>query len=443
MASTIAVATLLVVATTGCERPLVDISTPDITIVAPDVTTAFFSESTQLVLQASSFREVTRVTVNGLEMSLNAGTGNWEADLQLRPGLNPFVVEAADLDDVTTTDTLYVLRMAVGRAANAPLLPWGRGGHTATSLGGGGMIIAGGAPTANGEATTEVLELFDTGGAYSLSTARLNEARVGHTASMLPDGRILFAGGARRASVGEIESLVESVEILEMTSRSVTEIPFVGAPIRRAFHTANVRVVGGATIVDLHGGRGDVSYNPPRLSIRGDIRSFQLRNDTLFALGPGVGGNLFGPIYGHTQTSIFGVEPAPTEYLFVGGLYEPSFPIDETATLVNFADPRGLVPAEVPLPAIPRVQHAAVPLRSGILAVIGGRVDTAGSLTGTVEVFSRQAKRFFTVPVTNLRPIARSSHTATPFFGQQILIAGGFDQNGDGLRSSELFVIEL
>ncbi len=441
--ATAVVAALLGLATAGCERPFVDISTPEIAVVAPDVTTAFFSESTQLVLRASSFREVTRVTVNGLSMDRNPGTGNWEANLQLMLGLNLFVVEASDLDEVTSTDTLYALRLAAGRAVNAPLLQWGRGGHTATALSGGGMIVAGGAPTANGEASTEILELFDTGGAFSISTARLNDARAGHTASLLPDGRILFAGGARRASVPELESLVETVEIFELNSRTVTEIPFVGAPIRRAYHTANVRVVGGATIIDLFGGRGDVSYNPPRLSIRGDIRSFELRNDTLFALGPGVGGSLFRPLYGHTQTSMFGSEPAPTEFLFAGGLYEPNFPIDETVALVNFADPRGLIPEVVPLPAIPRTQHADVRLRSGIVALFGGRTDAAGTLTGTVEVFARQARRFFTVPVTNLRPAARYAHTVTPFFGQQLLITGGFDQDGNGLRSSEIFVIEL
>ncbi len=426
----------------GCERPLVEISTPEITVLAPDLSNAFAGSDFQLVVSASSFRSVTRVTLNGFDMTRNPSTGNWEVSAQLGSGLNALIVEASDTDNVTTTDTLYALRLGIGRAVNPPRLPTGRGGHSVTALLNGVLLIAGGAPSSTSNATTEILELSDDTG-FSISAARLNEPRVGHTASLLPDGRVLFLGGARNATVSEIQSLVEEVEILDPQTRTVTEIPFAGGPIRRAFHTASVRLVDGFTLIDLYGGLGDVAYTPqPRLGIRSDIRTFQLRNDSLIALSPSVGGRLIGPTWGHSQTSLFGAEPAPTSYLIGAGLLEATFD-ERIVAVVDFADPRGLVADEVALPTIPRLQHADVRVASGFIAYFGGRTDAAGTLTRTVEIFARDARRFFTVPVANLQPISRYAHRASLFFGNRILVIGGFDDAGNGVSASEIFVIEL
>ena len=66
-----------------------------------------------------------------------------------------------------------------------------RVGHTATLLNDGRVLVAGG----NADLFLSSAEIFDpASGAWSL-TGSMSTGRVGHTATLLSDGRVLVAGG--------------------------------------------------------------------------------------------------------------------------------------------------------------------------------------------------------------------------------------------------------
>ena len=76
-------------------------------------------------------------------------------------------------------------------------LSTGRSGHTATLLSNGEVLVAGGYTFTppNSGVYNKKAERYDPGSALWHETSDLNEARSGHTATLLPSGKVLIAGG--------------------------------------------------------------------------------------------------------------------------------------------------------------------------------------------------------------------------------------------------------
>ncbi len=91
----------------------------------------------------------------------------------------------SQLTAVPSNDLLPVFKMGARRAA-----------HTATLLANGQVLIAGGFQQ---EGTSEVAiastEIYDPDTHTFAPTGNMNEARDGHTATLLPDGQVLIVGG--------------------------------------------------------------------------------------------------------------------------------------------------------------------------------------------------------------------------------------------------------
>ena len=68
-----------------------------------------------------------------------------------------------------------------------------RAAHTSTLLPDGRVLIAGG--FANGGSRLASVEIFDPANATFASAGQMNVSRAGHTATLLPNGKILIAGG--------------------------------------------------------------------------------------------------------------------------------------------------------------------------------------------------------------------------------------------------------
>jgi N-acetylneuraminic acid mutarotase len=69
------------------------------------------------------------------------------------------------------------------------------GGHTVTLLANGMVLVAGGAPATFHSESLAAAELFSPTSMSWTSTGEMIQARSGHTATLLADGRVLVAGG--------------------------------------------------------------------------------------------------------------------------------------------------------------------------------------------------------------------------------------------------------
>lgn len=138
---------------------------------------------------------------------------------------------------------------ATGMFAAAGVLPEGRGVHTATLLPDGRILVAGGLRAKGSGDDVENVPaastfLYDPATGTSVSGPRLGAPRAGHTATLLPDGRVLITGGVDADSEGRA-----SAEILDPVAGTVTETDALPKPL--AFHAAVALPDGGVLITGI------------------------------------------------------------------------------------------------------------------------------------------------------------------------------------------------
>ncbi|MBN2242923.1 MAG: hypothetical protein JW793_09560 [Acidobacteria bacterium] len=120
------------------------------------------------------------------------------------------------------------------RFITVPSMNHARDGHTATLLNDGTVLIAGGCANAESnrmicDEYVDVVEILDTDLGY-MELEGLNTPRAGHTASLLPDGRVLLAGGV------DAGGFLASAEVYDPASESFT--PVGDMTLARYEHTA-------------------------------------------------------------------------------------------------------------------------------------------------------------------------------------------------------------
>ena len=120
---------------------------------------------------------------------------------------------------------------ATATVTAGPELSIGRSGHTATRLGSGQVLIAGGWTGPTGQSNTA--ELYDPAGHRFIRLANLAAPRAGATATLLADGRVLLVGGD-----GEADEPLATAEIYDPATRTFHATGSMAVP-RRA-HTATL-----------------------------------------------------------------------------------------------------------------------------------------------------------------------------------------------------------
>jgi hypothetical protein len=224
-------------------------------------------------------------------------------------------------------------------------------------------------------------------------------ARAGHTATLLKDGRVLFAGGFRTEPDGTAVTL-SSAEYFDAATGAFTLAPEVPA---RAFHTATALPNGQ---VLLAGGER-VSADSP----------VPLRSAALF--DPATGNVLETELLAARSHHAAAVDDAG-HVLLVGGVGEGGAVV---STAEGFDDQGNgfLVPV-----ALPRVGAAVVPLQGGkVLAVVGG--SDGRELRTDVPLFSFQDDTFdLTGEVAALFEPRRDAAVAPFQDAQHLVVAGGY-----------------
>jgi hypothetical protein len=110
------------------------------------------------------------------------------------------VLVAGGADDISETSvnalaTAELYDPVTGSwTATGPMIE-ARAHHTATLLADGKVLVAGGSGSGSGSDSLATAELYDPATGSWTATSGMIEARTRHTATLLPDGRVLVAGG--------------------------------------------------------------------------------------------------------------------------------------------------------------------------------------------------------------------------------------------------------
>jgi hypothetical protein len=297
-----------------------------------------------------------------------------------------------------------------GSFAHAGVMTEPRIGHTGTLLADGRVLITGGAPApdvaARYLATTET---WDPATGSFTASGDLSEGRGGHTATLLDDGRVLLVGGGYGV-LGD-GRVTTSAETWDPASGSATAAGALAQA--RTLHTAT-RLDDGRVLVV--GGFAD----------GGTIRSSaEVWDPATGSFAPT--GSLATGRYGHTATLL-----PHGRVLVAGGVAggDGSYTLVATTELWDPATGT-FSPGRTMLEA--HANHAAAGLADGTVLVVGGlRTQTEPAGAERTDVFSGT----WTATGAPLRP--RVLHTASLLPDGRVLVIGGTD-GSDPLTVAELW----
>jgi hypothetical protein len=281
--------------------------------------------------------------------------------------------------------------------------------HTATLLSDGRVLVAGGAgprPQAFPFAGLNTSEIYNPVTGAWMVTGNLNEGRLLHTATLLPDGRVLVTGGWPDHTGG---SVMSSAELYNPATGNWTETASMAVP--RTAHTATLLFPatdnGKVLVVGSHDASNAAEiYDPASQSW-----SFTGATNT--------------PRFGYHTTTLL----ANGKVLVAGG-YDGNNHITASAEIYDPATgnftPTGSM-------ATARQDHIAMLLANGKVLVAGG-TNFDGGILASSELYDPATGNW--TPTGRLN-FARWRHTATLLCSGKVLIAGGVN------RSSSVASVEI
>lgn len=148
------------------------------------------------------------------------------------------VVSAADAK-ASAEATVMVVSSGFTPAAN---METARVGHTATLLPNGKVLIAGGT---DGSSTLQSAEIFDPATSNFFATGNMTSARVNHSANLLADGKVLLCGG--EVDQGGSGTALTSAELYDPATGTFAATGQMA--VARTSHTATLLADGRVLIV--------------------------------------------------------------------------------------------------------------------------------------------------------------------------------------------------
>jgi hypothetical protein len=317
-------------------------------------------------------------------------------------GADAFTYVASDGALTSNTATVFITVTATtGVWRPAGTLTTGRAGHTATRLPDGRVLVAGGL----GAAASRSAELYDPATGTFTATGELNRARVDHTATLLADGRVLVAGSSVPAA-GHANAA--SAEIYDPATGLWTPTGALVHPHGR--HTATLLASGRVLVV---GGGALLQASPPEL--------YDPANGTWSAAGTLPVGRI-----GHQATRL-----ASGRVLVSGGA--TLSPVPAVLRRTDVYDPATGAWTQGADLSVPRAGHSATLLADGRVLAAGG--TGASSSARSAERFDPATGAW--TPTAGMS--ARALHGEARLASGRVLLAAGIDFIGLPSRSATLF----
>jgi Galactose oxidase, central domain len=284
--------------------------------------------------------------------------------------------------------------------------------QTATLLPNGKVLVAGGYGS-GGVGWLIDCQLYDPQKGAFIETGRLSTRRDAHTATLLPNGKVLVAGGEEVNDRG-FSVLLASAELYDPASGlfSLTGSMVTG----RELHTATMMSNGKVLIA---GGEDAKGYAVARAETYDPALSAFVPTGSM-----GVGR------YGHTATALPG-----GDVLIAGGerIDEDGFDIAlSSAEIYNPGSGRFHPTGSM---RVARKHHTATVLRDGQVLLAGGE-DNNGHALESAELYNPGSGTFRT---TGRMVNAHDSGTATLLSDGSVLVAGGFSGASGVTAAAELY----
>jgi hypothetical protein len=266
--------------------------------------------------------------------------------------------------------------------------------HSATLLQNGEVLVAGGTDSlAFPAAVFASAELYDPSTKGFSMTGSLVTARSGHTATLLPNGQVLIAGGSDGS---------QSLASAELYDPTIGTFSLTGSMnVDREDHTATLLVNGQVLIAGGFSSTGSAVQSTAEL--------YDPASGTFTLTGA-----MTAARENHTAT------PLPGKVLVAGG-------VDNDGNVLATTEVYDPVAGQFSFAAsmtISRYGHFAAPLHNGDV-LIGGGIDNAGSSLASAERYLTGAETFEKV---GSMPRDRFFVNASILGNGSVLIAGGYTQ---------------
>jgi hypothetical protein len=285
-----------------------------------------------------------------------------------------------------------------------------RASHTATALPDGRVLVAGGFSGSGGEdAPYAATEIFDPAAGTFAAGPAMHEARIGHSATTLRDGRVLLVGGwtgRYRATAG--------AELFDPRTTRFSPAGALAAP--RADHSATLLADGRVLVA----GGYDARLNA--------LATAEIYDPATNRFTPT--GAMVLPRGAHTATRL-----ADDRVLLVGG-GAGRYPNQTMQGVAELFDPaRGTFTAAARM-LVPRHKHAAARLPDGSVLIVGGsdNRDWRGQIRDA-ERYEPSSGRFVPAGRMALERFKLVAAVA-PLADGRVLVAGGYAEQGGALPAT-------
>ena len=282
--------------------------------------------------------------------------------------------------------------------------------HTATVLLNGSILIVGSASSNQGDGSAEAIasaEIFDPGTSKFTAVGSMATARVGHTATLLGDGRVLITGGEG------VTALLASAEIYNPATQMFS--PTGSLKVARHSHGA-LAFDSGRRVLVFGGLAGDGADSPQRSSEVWESATNSFTTSGKMAYG----------VYEFPQpVSLPGDHD---NFVIAGGEgYLRTFSKEQVVMFpgASFAAGKNL--------GSERVAHTLTALKDGTLLVTGG----ANAVFALASAELRDSSGWTLLP--SQMTIGRAKHVASLLADGTVFVAGGHDSNVVTLTSSEIY----